>query len=397
MALDVISYGAAKRAQATAETAVPRTVRRAVYCNGGQGQQPQTTLTETGIRLVVRLPVATTRWRVRVRNYNSKTNSPTTQATLSGVGIVRGTHASGLLGIETGNFAGGVCDPIAGAYTIPGDGTFWQSAWITDPALQFEQDAEYVLGTGFTAGSSTTIQRGTGQCFVTPTAAAGIDPSVTASSSPPSGIPLDLQIEYETLTDRKVVLVIGDSITEGQGGSDKLAPWYLAWPRLWASKSRALVVNLSQSGTTTYDWSLTAADRWGRVNLADMQFDAVVVALGANDAHNESNLGTYQSFLRDTVTKARQYAGTAPLYLATVTPRGYTSGDAKETSRTAINGWVRGAPLQCMGVVDFDYYMADRSDATLLPAWMTTDGTHMSRSGMQMQAGIAAAGIGTMP
>lgn len=388
--MDVVTLGIA-RADAKRNYA-PLPLRQAIYCNGGQGDVTTTTKTETGLRLPIRLFDSTVDFKVRIRNFDSKNNSATAQANLTGKGIILGRHAVSSLGAETGNITTGTAKTlVSGDFAIPGDGSWYETPWITDTDKQLTKGADYVLGLGFVAATSTLFVRGTGMVFETPTAAEGVNPTVAAGSNSASGVPLDIQIVYRTRTRRNVVLFVGDSMTANFGD---MVPWYLTWPHLWAARNNALAINLAQSGTTTYDWSLGAAQRWTRTDIAGCAPDAVFVGLGSNDAANQASLGTVQGYMRDTIANARALAPNKPLYLHTVPPRGWATSDAKETNRLALNDWLRTAPLGVTGIVDMDLALRDPAATNTIPAFMTTDNTHMKRAGMNRQAAAAGGIIG---
>lgn len=368
-------------------------VRRIAYTNGGQGTATDSaSITSAGLRFVVRLPATTFRWRIKLRNYNSKTM--TAKDALTGSGVAFGGHAPGALGDETGNFVGNAATQlVAAGFAIPGDATWYTSDWFTDSAVQFQEGKEFVVALAWSAGSAVTVPRGIGQCFSFATATDALNPALS-SANIPSGIPIDMQIEYECRTEKKVVLWVGDSISEGQGGSaSRNNPWYLAYPRLWAARNNAIVVNISQAGATSFDWQKSTAteDRWKRVDLASMSFDAIVLALGANDAQNSTNLGTHQSYMGTIANNARSLAGDVRLFIANVAPRGLDA--PREALRVSYNDWTNGLPLRAAGTFDMSAAVRDPADATILLAANSFDGTHLTRTGYNRMAGAVSMSI----
>ncbi len=361
------------------------------FANGGMGQTVAADLaaaTEHGIRIPVKLFAPTLRWRLKLRNYNmiAAAYNP-----LTCKGIIRGVHSSG------GNFAGGAASTIVpGDVTIPGNGNYYYSPWITDPALQFDKGVEYLIGIGFTLASQamkTTI----GQCWRWTTAAAALNPATTGGTVP-AGIPLDFQIEYEVATDThdSAWLVIADSILEGVTGPQGTAvsnvvpqPIHTCPPQRWAEANNILVQNIAMAGITAavFGQPATYPEFWTRQDMVQSQLDGILISLGSNDASSSRTLAQFQADMTAIVQKVRALAGyEAPLYLGTVMPRNALT-TAQNNLRIAYNDWIKTLPLGAAGFVDFDQVMRSGGTSTtaLQPAY-TNDNIHPSYEGQAVLA-----------
>lgn len=363
--------------------------RRAVICSGGQLNTTGSAIAQAGLRYVMRLPVTTTRWRIKLRNYDTKLSAA--QTAMNGLGVVFGDHAPGTLGQETGNFRSSAATSVASSgYTIPGDGSWWTSPWVTDPSLQFQASKQHVVGTAWSVASAMTVVRSNLQSFYFTTATDALDPTKTTSTTP-GGIPLDMQIEYEAQTARKVFLVVGDSLDEGFGGDASLAnTFYQNWPALWAARNRALAVNIAQPGMASFDWQNGfSADRWTRIDIASSACDGAILGLGANDLANSVTLASFKSNMALIVGNIRSIIGDKPIYLRNVMPKGYTG--AQETLRLSYNTWLNNVPLGAVGVFDMDAAVRDPAANANLLAENSYDGVHCTRAGYNRMA-LAANG-----
>lgn len=367
------------------------TSRIMTYGNGGMGQTVAADLaaaTQHGIRIPVKLFAPTLRWRLKLRNYNM-TNAARNPLTCKGV--ILGTHAS------DGNFTGSTAQTLVpGDFTIPGNGNFWYSPWITDPALQLQEGVEYLIGLGYTLTSQamhTTI----GQCWRWTTAAAALDPATTGGTVP-VGIPLDFQIEYEVATDThdSAWLVLADSIQEGVTGPPGTStsnvvpqPIHTAPPQRWAQAQNILVQNISMAGMTASVYAQTTSfpEFWSRQDMVQSHIDGILISLGSNDASSSRTLAQFQADMTTIVQKVRSIVGyEAPLYLGTVMPRNALT-TAQNNLRIAYNDWIKTLPLGAAGFVDFDQVMKSGGTSTtaLQPAY-TNDNIHPSYEGQQVLA-----------
>lgn len=367
------------------------------YCNGGMDQTvattPITVNTQAGFRTSVRLPVTSTRWRVRARNYGM---TGAARAALSGKGIRLGEAARTTSGngttSRTGGFVGNTAFNIVSAdFLIPGDGSFYTSSWVTDPLQQLQADREYLLAIAYTVASSTNVGLTIGECFYWSSAASALDPSTSAGSTIPAGIPLDLIIEYETVTTRSAWLYIGDSIAEGVMGSRGTStstvvpqPIWRNYPNQWAARNGALVVNMSMAGMMTSQYlPANFPQFFSRMDLAAAQLDGAIIATGSNDfTTGGRSLAQYQTDIAALMAQVRATIGEKPIYLGATIPRSTTGN----TNRIAANDWLASLPYGAAGFVDFDAAMRTQVDATALPADLTCDTIHPSFKGVELMA-----------
>ncbi|MFM9261883.1 hypothetical protein ACKAMS_24920 [Rhodococcus sp. 5A-K4] len=383
--------------------AVPVT-RILAYTNGGQGGNgvfttpTSGTITQLGLRHVVHIPVATNRWRIKIRNYSTFDAAAGAQP-LTGQGIIFGDHAPDSLGQNTGNFAGSTASTIvSGTFTVPNSTSFYVGPWVTDPALQFTPTRTAVVGWGFTC-TAQTLTGGVGEVFQLSTSAAGINPATTGgasgSGSSYKGCPVDFQIEYESTSTKGAWLVIADSIGEGGTGvkgtsystTCRPCPPHLTYPARWAASAGTLVHNIAQFNTTTAQWAATSDDRWTRTDMSNANFTGAIIALGSNDMANGSgvSLATYQTNMATIVAKVRTIIGsTAPIYGVNVMGR-VSLGTANQTLRQAYNDWLGSVPLGMTDVIDMDSAMTNAGTYTL-DANLTMDGVHPSYTGISAMA-----------
>ena len=381
--------------------------------------------TDRGFRRIVCLPFKTTRYRHKIRNFNTTSNTSGSgfesngAAALVGAGMVEGVAAFDSLGIPNGNFQGGVGNTqMPSGYTIPNDGSFYVGPWITDPAQQFSPDVPKVFATGWTAGASVSVNVMTERVFKYTNAEAAINPATTggvsgnnngpgigaSAGNGVSGMPLDWLIEYETVDALPAVLFITDSLGEGVTGpgnaakstaaAQVLADAYYAYPMRFGMQEKVHVTNLGLMNSTTAQWGhATLTDRWTRTDIFAGKYDAIVIALGSNDASLSTSLASFQTQMAAVVARARQYVGagaSVPLYFVNITPRGFSSGSTQENARLAYNSWFSQLPFNAKGVVDLDSAMGT-PNANTMRTPLHIDGAHYSYQGMDIAAAATSA------
>lgn len=382
---------------------VPLT-RTLAYCGGGpytSSVPASGTATSFGARVPIMLPVGTTRWRVKMRNYNGYTPANGAQS-LSGSKIVIGKHALNALGGSNGVFTSATVRTIQnGAFTIPNNGSWWTSSWVTDPADQIPANEPYLLGWSATSAAQQ-LTGGVGEAWLfTGFGADATDATKTNGTmgvgNSTQGCPLDIVIEYECVSARPSILTVGDSIMEGLTGSTGTsfascipAPWYQSYPHQWANSSGAIAVNIAQWGTTTSQWLPTVTDRWSRADLSSGQFAGAIIALGSNDASNSVALATYQANMALIVGKVRSLiAAGAPIYLVNVIGRNFSG--TPETMRVAYNDWLATCPLGVQGVIDAAGSMTTPGFTPTMMAHLSMDGVHPNMTGNAHLAGLVGA------
>ena len=384
---------------------VPLT-RTLAYCGGGpytSSVPASGTATSFGARVPIMLPVGTTRWRVKMRNYNGYTPANGAQS-LSGSKIAIGKHALNTLGNSNGVFSSGTVRTVHNAaFTIPNTTAWWTSPWFTDPADQISPNEPYLLGWSATS-TAQQLTGGVGEAWLfTGSGADATDPTKTngtmGTGNSTHGCPLDIVIEYECITTRPTILCVGDSIMEGLTGytgtsfaSSLSVPWYQSYPHQWANSAGAIAVNIAQWGTTTSQWLPTVTDRWSRADLSSGQFAGAIIALGSNDASNSVALATYQANMALIVGKVRSLiAPGAPIYLVNVIGRNF-NGTA-ETMRVSYNDWLATCPLGARGVIDAAGSMTTPGVTPTMMAHLTMDGIHPNMTGNAHLAGLVGSRV----
>lgn len=357
--------------------------RRAAHSLSMGGTNTSNSQSSVNQRYFVRLPVTTTRWRLRLANYDCKNSVAGTA--LTGSGAYLGEHARGALGVATGNFTAAPTEVIASGFTIPGDGTQYVSGWITDAAKQFTAGRDYVLSVGMSSGGAVAIFRGYGQSAL---GFGGAQGATHVADQTPNltlfGFAfLDAVIEYEVVgSDRPVGLFIGDSLTEGYMNPATAAAAgspHQTWAQIAALRNAAPAVVNGIAGAVVSTWSPGTGLRWTRVPLADIAPDYAVIALGSNDAAAGTPLATFQTNMETLVNLLRNTYGIRRISLGTIMPRGLTTNEA---IRTSYNAWIRSLPLNATDVFDFDRHVRDGvAPSTLDAAFNSGDGIHVNIAG----------------
>nr|WP_296763738.1 SGNH/GDSL hydrolase family protein [Rhodococcus sp. (in: high G+C Gram-positive bacteria)] len=312
---------------------------------------------------------------MKIRNYDSSGRFSGDAITgLSGITI--GKAAIGTDGVPNGSFQAGTAVQLStgGNYTIPNDGTYWTSAWFTDPAAQLAPGALYLLAVANTiaTGETKNVLLGTSWQFNGTNTV--LDPTTAPTSATPSQSRFDVQIEFESLTDRKSGAMLGDSITEGNTAGRQ--PAYQSWPTLWAASHRSIATNVGVSGRTLGNWADTAHAVWSTIDWPNIVFDFAFIGLGSNDIESDRTLSQMQADFLGVVANLRSRIGTKPIYAATVLPRKFST--AKETVRSDYNAWLATCPGGITAVIDFATMMTDPLVAAppqLLPLY-DSDGSH---------------------
>lgn len=377
----------------TTNKRLPRRLRRMSYGAGSQANtvSASVTITQRGLRIPVELPCDTTRWRMRAWNFDPFAR--TTKANLTGKSMVIGDAARDTLGMVNGNFVGNAAvSLVSGDYTIPGtiptnwytDGVY-TSPWFTDDVQQFKANTTRVIGTGVTLAASTSVQTSEQQGMFFATATDGADPTKTGPAN--GWIPFTMVIEYETVTDRMCVLVVGDSIPTGITGTKGAAqtahvpiPTYRNYPNQWAKNNNALVQQIGFSGGSAANYNTSGADSvglYGRYDLASPDFDLIIFAIGSNDASISRSLANYQADCQSIWAKINSYLRpNIPLWIVNITPRAF--GTTPESIRQAYNEWWAQGPLGIAGVIDMDGAMTTGASTGALKASLSMDGVHFS-------------------
>ncbi|MEU3013330.1 SGNH/GDSL hydrolase family protein [Nocardia asteroides] len=361
-------------------------LRTLSFGNGGQGYYSSTVNSAAGgFRVQVRLNATTTRWRLRIRNWDSIANA--NKLTLTGKKVVVGVHAK-TGNVDSGNFVGNAASTVIGSdFTIPGDGTYYVSPWIEGAGDQFQEGVDHLLGISFT-GPAGTVQNGSGRCWVWGNATSATDPTVTAGATVGS-VPTTWTVEYETMTTKPAYLFVGDSIMEGlsapRGAAIAAANSVLAYPHHWSLMAGALAQNLALSNSLAQSWASPSYHQWSRMTTTG-PWDGAVVGLGSNDLAASRSAAQVQADLTAVVNNVRSIIGpNKPIYMVNVMPRALSTPEAQ---RLAVNDWLATLQIDAVTVIDFDKPMRGSSTSALDTTMASSDGIHPSWGGKMLLANI---------
>jgi lysophospholipase L1-like esterase len=345
-------------------------------------------------RFPMRFPVTTTQWRLRVANKSLADGTVFTTPWTVG-NIYFGAPAAINNGRPTGAWNAAPTLAAAGG-SVPTDGTDWVSAWVTDPALQFQADTLAMIGRTLssTGGGTGQALTSTKPCFRNSTAGAAA--TVAATGSPTNYAAnttvLDTRIEYKFDGSNPVGLYVGDSLTEGanpgeDGGAQHLAI-HESWPGVVGQRLKIPWINAGIYGSK--EDSFASASAWGfsRLDLATTVPDFAVISLGSNSAAASVSATTIQAGIANAIGVCRA-AGIKRIFLATVIPRSFTAASAPEVSRLAVNAWAGALPGWVTGCFDFDAAVRDPANRLAIFAdYVATDNVHLFRRGYQRLAAL---------
>lgn len=193
--------------------------------------------------------------------------------------------------------------------------------------------------------------------------------------------------------DARVIVALGDSITDGAGGSvntNNRWPDHLnkllneTYPDASISILNAGISGNRVLGDTSTQGE-SAINRLQRDVFAHAGVTDIILLEGINDIGNIDDLTAEQ--LIDGYKKIIQAAHERDIRVigATLTPfRGFADGyftEEKEQTRQAVNEWIRTTDLLA-GVIDFDKIIEDPNNlSTMLPAYDSGDHLHPSDEG----------------
>ncbi|MCU1640929.1 MAG: mannuronan epimerase [Nocardia sp.] len=375
----------------------PSVTRTLSYSNGGLGGLAVTVSTAAAsFRFIVKLPVASTRWRIRLRNYD--TFNMATKTVLTGKKILHGDHARSVSTTtpETGNFVGNAATTIVGSdFTIPADGSWYTGPWIAAAGDQFDAGVEHLVAVAWTAASSITMQTSMGRAWYWSNSTSGVDPTIagSAAATPQQFIPIDWVIEYESTSSRTAWLCIGDSIMEGltgdKGATAAAASLYrAAYPRQWEQTAPVLVQSHALATIPASTWANTSHALWTRQDTSQGSFAGAIVGLGSNDIANSRTQAQLQADLLTIIANAQSIVGAGkPVFVVNIMPRNWQGVTAPmETIRLAINNWLSTLPGGIVGVIDSDIPMRTVTSYAVDAALVCSDNTHPSTQGVGVLA-----------
>lgn len=353
-------------------------------------------LTQWAERIPVRLPHKTSRWRLKIGNWQSvATAAPATWTgayTISDIYFGDPSTTLSAIGRLTGAYAATPTKVLDGG-DIPTDGNYWTSAWVTDPALQFGPDMK-MFGFGLTSPGG-----GTGVALTTShpgfrNSAAGANATINVAAGTNyfgNNLALDKYIEYEVDKDVTVGLFLGASGEQGynnvagQGGGYEPVFLHETPPGAWGMRVGALWMNGGIPGATQAPFLNKDYLGFARFDTTHTKPDFTVIDLAGNSIMNGATLLAVQTDFVNVVAQCRAL-GLTKIYLCTVPPVDFATpaDDAKETVRNNFNAWVRGHPLNVTGIIDMDRFMRDPTNTRRqMPGFVDTDKVHQLPGGNQ--------------
>jgi lysophospholipase L1-like esterase len=280
-------------------------------------------------RIPFALPYTTSRWRLRVRNYDVKNEAAVANGA-SFVGVYVGTQAVDSTGAGTAGYAAAPTQAMAG-FTLPADGSEYVSGWVTAAGSQVAGQVNTLLSLAYTGGDTVTGQStGFNKIFFMSGGGSSSHVGDTAAGTFASygSAPFDVRIEYEIQAPIAAKLVLAapaDSLTWGNGVQAAPVPLSNSWPAIYARKSGNIIINGGVGSSAPADWAAsTAAWKWARLNLDSLlvPVDATVVEIGTNGLSG-GTLSYIQGQILGCLTALRALGVTTPVHLMSVAPRNF--------------------------------------------------------------------------
>jgi lysophospholipase L1-like esterase len=368
---DGTNWSAWKEIGAGAAAAPTKLVGTALTLSGDQ--TTNTVTTDYGGRLLLDYGVTIPRWRVHIRNYNTRDGVAFTGA-LNLAGLILG-EAELSNGAPTGRYIAGTTTTLQGAAVTAADGSDWVSNWFGTP---LDSSKKYMLGYGFTAAAGQTVHRGMGPIWNLAGGSADIaNAAIYGSRS--TLPPLDLWLECEVPASTPVKGVIGDSLSVGHSSTSPVHDSYLA---MYCRTVGALPVFWAASGDTLAnfaDGTKTKATRYDGMARPDV----VYMAMGGNDIFgSNTDLATTQALLTETLKVVRAHMS-SNIVLCSVWPRLDTAAAAEDV-RQAWNNWLETTlPGGASMYIDTAALLASSANPRVIDTKWTASGgnIHLSTAG----------------
>jgi lysophospholipase L1-like esterase len=279
-------------------------------------------------RFLVRNPTSTTKWRVRIANRN-RTTVMTTPVTITGLYVGSPAFEAANPYRWNGNFTAAPTQVWAGG-SVPTDGTDLTSPWIT--SVNFAAGVDMLLSLGFTcpnSGSGVIVDQSIQSWMVTSSGSSQVGNQTLTGAAISVNPYLDIRIEFYTTDSAPIGLFLGDSITKGYGDGDVQAARqgcnvHEAWPGAAGLKGRFNFINSGYEGTKASDFVTFTDWTWQRIDFATTVPDFAVIAFGTNDASAGQSASTIIGNVITIMDKVASL-GIKKIYLATITPRGFTT------------------------------------------------------------------------
>lgn len=364
-------------------TSLDPPTRRAAFMWGG-GNETTFTDKNTGfIRLPFQIPVATTRWRVRIRNANAS-------GTTTGAGAV--TYGpfdimSAFRNFDTGDmvsWSGTPARALAASSSQAAGAADWVSAWVTASNLQIPANLTYYLQMQYSKTSGSTVYAGSGGCYYSATLADATSTTPAMTYFP--YVPFNIAIEYEFVGGNKILVAVGDSITEGAKHVWNINSWH----QIISQRYQMPVALSGAFGSFASDFGSAATlaqPRWQRIRDAGLDIDAGIMMLGTNETAFGGTLLQAQQGIHGTATRMRSEWGARDVYAMTIFPQNATS--TRETLRGQVNAWLRsGSPL-LQGVFDTQPWLESAIDGPNMRASYAGSGSDFTHPGPAGQLAMA--------
>ena len=268
-------------------------------------------------RMLAVLPVATTRWRLKLKN--GAGNSLTTVAgAVVFTGVWVGTPArsgSGTFGYS-GAFTATPTRIDSGG-TAPTD-AYYVTPWVTAGAQQFAPGVMQMISYGFTAAGGVQYDTARSGYHAFGAGSAAAEGAATVSGMAFGSPLLDVILEYEAIVaaDARVALFVGSSIT----ASNNSHPYQSIPGQLESSqRGKLLTINCGIGGGAPQP--STTAGVYARLDLATTPPDIAVIEGDTNGIAASATLGSLQSAF-ETYAVAMRTLGAKTLLASTVAPRG---------------------------------------------------------------------------
>lgn len=344
------------------------------FGSGGESSWTGTTLDSCTARMPIRLPVSTTRWRLRIANI--RPDGTTTPGNINFTGVyIQEAFVNTTTGAMNGWFT---TTPLqaAGALVSTGGAEVF-TPWVTASNMQISASKAYLISIGFTK-AGTTIFSGSGGMYFTASAAdvAAVSPGLSVAAN----VPFDISVEYEYEGTARSYLAIGDSLTEGTGAGFNIASWH----QVLSMRTGSPIAMSANFGSASAQWTTLAQRRYQKLLNGGLDIDGAIVAIGSNDANASVALATYQANMVTIIQLLRNGLGIRDIYVCNIAPRSFTAGSAQELRRLDYNAWIN-AQLPGLGVVGIfdinDALQASYDSIALRPRANASDAIHWSPMG----------------
>jgi lysophospholipase L1-like esterase len=318
---------------------VIKRTKRAFLAISAPTSSATTTVTNKLERFALQLPVTTTRWRIRVRNWVPfSATLGTADVVLSDLYI--GPASISSTGAVVAAFASAPVNVLAGA-SLGTAGALYTSGWITDAGSQFQAGTTYLLSQAFTTSNGGTIASGSQyieQAVINNGGFALVGTTGNPANVVATGTShLDRVIEYEftTETNTPVGIVIGDSISVGNSTTSIPVRGDQLWHQRVGMATGSPIATAGYSGYTTSNFTTSANGVYTRFDLGSGWVpDYAVVTVGNNDFAGVQNPATVEANIFTIVNILKAY-GIPKVYLGTISQR-MNSGVTGYFSRSTL-------------------------------------------------------------